>query len=220
VATTVESPTSAMPSTTGVPGLTRRRVWASPDVLSHAVVVLTLPKLYLSQRSATPAELLGLDSGGEVEPVVGPDAEVVELQHLHCVTLHLLTNTVRFEGRGPATTVTLRTYELADALFTKVWRRLGDGYAIAPHRPAFWDVARGPLVFLGGVWAATGCLALTLSAAEDMAAGGNPALAAVLPGWPAVCTLAGAAAAGVTVFVARRLTRPPDRLLLERRDTP
>jgi hypothetical protein len=64
---------------------------------------------------------------------------------------------------------------------------------------------------MGGILAATAAVALTLSAADDVAQ---------LPGWAdwrVVCGIGGAALAVVQVWLYRRLTRPPSRLVLTRR---
>jgi hypothetical protein len=198
-------------------------VWTAPDVRSHSLVVLTLPRLYLAPMTGEPKPetVAAIERGGDVEAVLGPLATVVELAGVRRVRHDLLTNTLHVEytagghGRTRAA-VTFATAEAADAAFSKLWRRLGDEFKLRPYRPDPWAVARGPVAAILGVVAAAGLLAIGLNALDDLAAARQWEWAGRLPGWQSVCGLAGAAAAGVTVWLYRRLTRPPERLDLVR----
>ena len=211
------------PSATTPPGLARRRVWAAPDVRSHSLVVLTLPRLYLAPPTGAPKPetVAAIERGGDVEAVLGPLTTAVELAAVRRVRLDLLTNTLHVEyaagDRGQAgVAVTFATAEAADAAFSRLWRRLGNEFALKPFRADPWAVARGPAAAALAVLAGAALLAVGLNALDDLAAARQWDLAGRLPGWRSVCGLAGAAAAGVTVWVYRRLTRPPERLDLVR----
>jgi hypothetical protein len=214
--------TPAQPSATAPPGLVRRRVWAAPVVRSHSLVVLTLPRLYLAPPAGAPdpQTVAAVERGGDVEAALGPRATVVDLAAVRRVRHDLLTNTLHVEyaaGRETATAaVTFATAEAADAAFSKLWRRLGDGFALTPFRPDPWAAARRPAAAILAVLAAAGALAVGLNALDDLAAAKHWAAAGRLPDWRVVCGLAGAAAAGLTVRLYRRLTRPPERLDLVR----
>jgi hypothetical protein len=215
--------TTHQPSATAPPGLARRRVWAAPAVRSHSLVVLTLPRLYLAPPAGEPKPetVAAIERGGDLEAILGPLATVVDLAAVRRVRHDLLTNTLHVEyavgGRGLATAVvTFATAEAADAAFGKLWRRLGDGFTLTPFRADPWAVARRPVAAALAVVATAGALAVGLNALDDLAAARHWDLAGRLPDWRAVCGLAGAAAAGVTVWLYRRLTRPPERLDLVR----
>lgn len=226
---------------TTLPGHTRRRVWAYPELSSHSLAVLTFERLCLAPLAGAPrAELVAaVEAGGNLEDLLGPLAVTVELIAVRRLTLDLLTNSLAVEyvagGLGTSKlTVTFATPETADACFTKLWRRLGDGYALQPHARDAWSLARAPLLMLVGVLLVTAALALTLSVFEDMASaraaarvstpglggldGAKPLpkspLEALLGGldWRAVCAAGGVAAGASQVWLYRRLTRPPVRL--------
>ena len=89
------------------------------------------------------------------------------------VKLDLLTNTLTLEyvsGRQNTSRVAMvfATPEAADAAFTKVWRRLGKSFELAPHKPDPWAVARVPVAFMAGILVATAAVALVLGGAEDV----------------------------------------------------
>ena len=154
--------------------------------------------------------------------------------------LDLLTNSLAVEsGGGRAGRTRLRvvfaTPEAADACFTKLWRRLGDGFELLPYRRDWWALARTPVAVLALVLLLTAAVALGLSVFEDAAAHGSVSVAggagpgthapvprspfAALSGWlswQAVCGLGGAAAAGLQVWLYRRVTQPPVSLELVR----
>ncbi|MBM3980723.1 MAG: hypothetical protein FJ304_10640 [Planctomycetes bacterium] len=223
-----------------LPGATRRRVWASPDVRSHSVVVLTVERLHVAPLTGAPkpeivaATVAAIAGCDDIDDLLGPFALSVDLASVRGVTLDLHTNSliVEYAKGGTATaalTVVFATPETADACFTKLWRRLGDGYKLQPYRRDAWASARAPLTLLIGALLATMALALLLSVFEDMAAAragapdGAPAsplapLARLLDwmDWRAVCALGGAAMAAAQVWLYRRLTRPPAALELYR----
>jgi hypothetical protein len=225
---------------TTLPGATRRRVWTNPDVKSHSLVVLTFERFHVAPLTgAAKPELVAATAaavaGGEdIDDLLGPFAVAVDLAAVRAVALDLHTNSliVEYAKGGTATaalTVVFATPETADACFTKLWRRLGDGYKLHPYKRDAWAAARAPLTLLIGAVLVTAALALLLSVFEDMAAAragapdGAPAsplapLARLLDwmDWRAVCALGGAVIAAAQVWLYRRLTRPPAALELYR----
>lgn len=212
--------TNVRPSETTIPGLTRRRVWANPDVRSHSLVVLTMVKLHLAPPAGTPRPELvqALDQGGDVEALLGPLSTVIELRTITRVRLNLLTNGLvveyRADGVRPGRTViSMATAEEADALFTKLWRRLGEGFDLIPYQPDPWTTARGPVAVLAGIAVATAGLALLASAAADIFPPGS--LLTQLD-WRVIGGVGGAMMAVVQVWMYRRWTAPPARLEIAR----
>ena len=223
-----------------LPGATRRRHWAQPDVKSHTLVVLTFERLHLAPLAGTPKPeiIAGLVGGDDLDDLLGPYAVTVDLIAVRDVKLDLLTNSllVEYEKGGLSTAcvrIVFATAETADACFTKLWRRLGEGYKLRPYTRDAWAAARTPLTLLIGVLLVTAALALALSVFEDMASAraaqriGGLDGAKALPksplealtgwmDWRAVCAVGGAAAAGAQVWLYRRLTRPPASLELMR----
>jgi hypothetical protein len=119
-----------LPSTTTEPNLVRRRVWKAPEVRSHSLVVLTLPRLYLSPMTGEPKPetVAAIEQGGDMEAILGPLATAVELIAVRRVRLDLLDNTLHVEyqaGQGKArTAIRFATAEAADTAFSKLSRRL------------------------------------------------------------------------------------------------
>jgi hypothetical protein len=207
-----------MPPETAPPGSTRRRVWAYPEARSHSLVVLTGARLMAAPLAGPPRPevVAAVEAGGDLDELLGPLAVGVDLPAVRHVTLDLLANSLVIEhAHGPGTrrlTVSFATAEAADVCFTKLWRRLGEGYSLQPYKRDAWAAARAPLALLVGVLLATALLVLLLSVSEDTA---GPARAAG-PDWKSVCAVGGAAAAGAQVWLYRRLTRPPEKLELTR----
>ena len=213
------------PADTTLPGQTRRHVWPAPEVTSHSLFVLTAGRVFLAPGTAPPRPeaLAALEAGGDPAAHVGPLGTAIDLAAVRRVVLALESNTLRIKyatpGRGVGrVAVRFAAAETADTVFGKLWRRLGDGVALAPPTPDPWSVVRVPVAVMAGVLVVTLTLALVLSAAPDVA---HPAAArlADVPwwaGWRAVCGAGGAALAVVQVWLYRRLTRPPSRLVLER----
>jgi hypothetical protein len=207
--------------------------------------VLTLDQLHLAPLAGTPKAdtLAAVAAGADLDDLLGPLSTVVELSSVRRVKLDLLTNTLSIEyvGAGGGTrraTVVFATHEAADACFTKTWRRLGNEHQLLPYKQDAWALARGPLAVLAAVLAATATLALLVSVFDDFAAAraagavsipafgdlGTPVRVPRTPlevalgwiNWRAVCGVGGAIAAGVQVWLYRRLTRPPAALELVR----
>jgi hypothetical protein len=228
---------------TTTPGSNRRRVWAHPDVKSHSLVVLTFERLHLAPLAGPPKpDLLVAAAYDDLDEVLGPLAVAIDLVAVRRVKLHLPTNTLSVEyvkgGIGTSrASVTFATADVADAVFTKLWRRLGDGFKAANGKRDFWALARGPLALLFGALLATAALVILISVFEDFAAaraalkdapppekfGVSPAIPKTpiegLLGWLDwrwVCGAGGCAAAAAQVWLYRRLTRPVTTLELRR----
>lgn len=226
-----------------LPGSNRRRVWAHPDVKSHSVVVLTFERLHLAPLAGPPKpDLLVAAAYDDLDEVLGPLATVIDLAAVRRVKLHLPTNTLAVEYlkdgvRTSRASVTFASAEVADAVFTKLWRRLGDEFKATNGKRDFWTLGRGPLTLLFGALLATAALVILLSVFEDFASaraalreapppdkfGVSPAIPQTpiegLLGWLDwrwVCGVGGCVAAGAQVWLYRRLTRPVTVLELKR----
>ena len=84
---------------TALPGGTRRRTWANPEVLSHSLVVLTFDRLYTTPLAGAPRPevLAAADAGHDLDELLGPLAVVVDLFSVRQVKLDLLTNSLSIE---------------------------------------------------------------------------------------------------------------------------
>jgi hypothetical protein len=131
--------------------------------------------------------------------------------------------------------LTFATPEAADACFTKIWRRLGDEFQLAPYKRDTWNSMRSPLALLAFILFVTAALAGMVSIYEDMASTHMPAFNHATTGvsiekveatkstwatlfgwmsWKVVCGLGGVAAACSQVWLYRRLTTTPEALEL------
>ncbi len=221
---------------TTIPGHTRHRVWVHPELKSHSLLVLTFDRLHLTPLAGVPKTGLisAIEAGDNLDNLLGPLAVVVNLIAVRHLKLDLLRNSLIVEyvngGLGTSQfTVVFDTPEAADACFTQLWRRLGDGYQFQPYKRDAWALARGPLSLLAGALVATALLAFALSAFEDTASARAAARLSVSDGakitaksrlellcgridWRAVCATGGIAAGASQVWLYRRLTRPPASL--------
>lgn len=219
------------PSDTEIPGLVKRRVWSYPELRSHSVMVLTLRRLHLAPLAGVPKPeaLAAIDKGIDLEKILGPLTTVVDLDTVRRVKLDLLTNSIVIDyaaggHAGVRATVVFKNADDADACFSKLWRRLGETFVLTPYKRPSWTLARTPLTLLFGVLVATAVLVFGLSVAEDAATAraaegvAKTALDATLGwlDWKVVCGVGGVLAAGLQVWLYRRLTQPPVRLELVR----
>ena len=223
----------------------RRRTWVHPDLTSHSLLVLTFEQVYLTPNAgdAKPELIAAVEAGADLEQLLGPLAVVIDLVSVRRVRLDLQTNSlfIEYAGGGMGTSrqrVTFATPEAADACFTKMWRRLGDGLQLSPYKRDTWSLVRGPVGLLLGALVATAALALVLSVFEDMASA-RAASRVDAPGvgelgsrvnlpqsplevllgwldWRLVCAVGGLVAAVSQVWLYRRLTTPPTNLELVR----
>lgn len=222
-------PTLVQPANidTTLPGGTRRRLWSAPAVKSHSVVLLTLTKIYLSPAGQTlrPEAVAALETSFDLESSFGPLATVIDLASLTRVRLDLLANTLaieytrpgdsngRSDGSKAQVTITLADAEVADQIYSKVWRRVGDRLTLKPYSPPWAEMIRLPLAVMAGILFAVVAVSLLVSAAPDL---GGPLRALGSADWRIVCGVGGAVLAGVQVWLYRRVTRPPVRLELVR----
>jgi hypothetical protein len=225
------------PPETELPGVNRRRVWAHPELASHALAVLTFERLHLAPLGGNVPDAAAAEAGGDLGELLGPDAAVIDLAGVHRLHLDLLANAIAIDhatnGRAERLTVAFASPEAADACFTKLWHRLGGGFQLLPYRRDPWSAARSPLVLLFGALLATAILATTLSVYEDTASVRAaarlqaPEPDAVPPDspleqllnrldWRWACAAGGAVAALAQVWLYRRVTRPPVALELTR----
>jgi hypothetical protein len=214
---------SPMPSDTAIPGLARRRVWAAPEVMSHSLLVMTLPRLYLAPPTGVikSDKLKAIEKAWDIESILGPMATTIELASIERVRLDLMQNKVRIDhssargGRQKSELIFAKP-ETADNVFSKLWRRLGAEFLLRPYRPEMWELARTPLLVMMGLALVTAGLSFTLNALADVYGGTDWVTAGMLPGWRTVCVTGGAGVALAHVWLYRRLTRPPERLELVR----
>ena len=208
------------PSDTTIPGLSQRRVWKAPDVTSHSLVVLTLPRLYLTPMTGEPkTEVIGqLQTVRMVDAFLGPLATAIDLHAVRRVKFELAAHAVtidHFTDNDPKarTVIQFATGAAADSFFAKLWRRLGDGYQLKTFAPEWWMIARVPLVFIAAMILFTALAATGLNALSDWGAD-RGGLGRVLPDWRAACILGGGIVAAAQVWLYRLSTQPPERLEL------
>lgn len=211
------------PSDTAVPGLAQRRIWKAPDLLSHSLVILTLPRLYLTPMTGAPkSEVLDqLLSVRMVDTFLGPLATIIDLQTVRRVKFELATFAITidyFTANDPKARTIIRfaTAEVADSFFAKLWRRLGDGFQVKTPVPDWWFLARVPLVFIAAMIVFTAVAALGLNALADWG-GSKSGMGQLLPDWRTACIIGGGAVAIAQVWLYRLATRPPEQLELVQR---
>lgn len=230
---------------TTLPGMTARQVWHGPDLRSHALLVLTYSRLYLLPAGAavTPGILAAVRGQSDPDAVLGRAVTVIELAAVRRVVADLAADTLYLEavgaggGAGVGTkrvTITFASAEVADAVFTGLWKRAGDGFHLTPFKLEGWAAAQAPVLAMLGVALAMFALGIGLSGLEDYAAARAAApdkpvsaaadalldpLARVLGGlnWRWVCGFGGGVLAVLQVWLYRRLTAPPARLELVRK---
>ena len=165
---------------------------------------------------APPPETTRTEVEADLDTLVGPEATAFDQANIRRLRLDLLTNAVVVEYAGEMgtdrLTIPFATAEAADAYFTRLWRRLGDSFALAPHSRDTWSLVRGPLLLLLGVLVIVAVCVGALSVIED--AGPRPV--AIGFDWKMVCALGGTVAALSQVWLYRRITSPPVALELIR----
>jgi hypothetical protein len=235
---------NSFPLETTLPGQTRRRTWSHPELTTHSVLVLTFDRLYLAPQTGTPKSeyLEAIESGTDLDDMMGPLAVVLDLANIRQLSFDLLTNSliVEYAGSGlgkSSVRIGFATPEAADACFTKIWRRLGEGFRLTPYQRDTWPTIRAPLLLLAAVLLATAVIAGLLSLHEDrtlvrLPTRGAPGMVDAafhaesvrstwdsmldVVNWKVICGLGGAAAAVAQVWIYRRLTMPPVALELVR----
>jgi hypothetical protein len=233
---------NSIPFDTTIPGHTRRRTWSHPELTSHSVLVLTYDRFYLAPLSGTPKSesLAAIEAGVDLDDLLGPLTTVIDLENIRQLTLELVVNslTIEYVGRGMKRSrvrLTFATPEAADACFTKIWRRLGADFQLAPYKRDAWHSMRSPLLVLATILIITAAMSGILSIHEDMpsthmhqpnqsttgvssarvdAAKSTWSSLLGWMNWRVVCGLGGVAAACSQVWLYRRLTTPPESLEL------
>jgi hypothetical protein len=205
-------------------------MWSHPELSSHSVLVLTYDRVYLAPLTGSPKSetLAAIEAGVDIDALLGSLTTVIDLDNIRQITLDLLTNSLAIEYAGKSLKrsrlrITFATPEAADACFTKIWRRLGEEFQLAPHTRDAWHSIRSPLALLAVILIATAAMAGLLSIHEDMASTRISAIDSAKStwtmlldrlNWRAVCGLGGVAAACSQVWLYRRLTAPPESLEL------
>jgi hypothetical protein len=206
-----------------LPGETRRQVWSRPEVISHALVLLTANGLHLvsASQSFAPELIKELDGGADPEKRLSGDPLVIPLSSIMAVTLDLPLNALQIDY-GPAPTnansisVGLANAELADLLFEVLWWRLGPTVELQPFSEPWQSLVRTPLMVMGVVLTVTLTFALVMNAMED---GSSPLRSIGAPSWldwRLICGLGGGILALTQIWTYRRITRPTTRLRLVR----
>ncbi len=227
----IVAPPPSMADTT-LPGLTRRRVWSAPAVLSHSLLALTFQKLYLAPagQPVRPDIAKTIENGGDLESIFGPFGTVVELASINRVRFDLLKNSLTLEypqNRGQEVSrprgdsaraqvvIEFANHEAADEVYTKIWRRLGERMALKPYRRDFWEMGRTPVALMIGVLLATTLLAVAANSAADEGQSETGILAGLQSfDWRWVCGLGGGVLALLQVWVYRLFIQPPTYLEL------
>ncbi len=213
---------TAPPQETTAPGIARRRVWQAPAVRSHSLLCLTFARLYLAPENFvlppdTPGAIL---NGADLDATLGPLATAIDLPTIQRVKLDMTTNTLTVDyrpltgprgGAKPAGQVQIEfeSYEMADEVFTKLWRRLSDRMKLHQDRPPTDDLIRVPLASMVGVLLAT---VLLIALALIWGDGGTPGVPVL--DWRMIAGVGGATLAGLQVWLYRRWTTPPKVLEL------
>jgi hypothetical protein len=146
----------------------------------------------------TPESLAALETGADLD-------DFIDLGTIHRVQLDLLSNSLVVEHAAGRERVAFATPEAADACFTRLWRRLGDGYQLTPPTRDPWALAREPLALLLGTLLMVAGFVLLLNVIPDVTADRTP-LGRL--NWQTVCAVGGAVAAVSQVWLYRRLTTP------------
>jgi len=226
--------------------LTRRRVWSFPDLSSHSILALTDDRIYLSPaevRKPAPELLEAVRGDQPLDELFGPLAVVIDLIAVSRLRLDLTTNTltVNYLGNGYTTftqKIVFARPETADDCFTKLWKRLGDGFRLSGYRRPGWAEARAPLGLLVGSLVVTALLVLLVSVFTDLAVArelsrgqsrgladltSNTPIPVTAPelllswlDWRYICAIGGVVAAASQIWLYRRLTTPPSSLELIR----
>jgi hypothetical protein len=202
-------------------GSVRRRIWSAPSIRSHSLAVLTASQLHLAPRAGTvkPETIQAIQTGADLEELLGPLTTVIELDSVFRVELNLLSNALTLEYRLPGRSVArvqlnCENHETADELYTKIWRRLGNRVVVHGDRPAMAEVARVPLFIMAGVLLTTSVLALFANWAADSTSGFAWLKPMAAVDWKVICGVGGGILAVLQVVLYRRLTTPPTRLEL------
>jgi hypothetical protein len=212
---------------TTLPGANARRVWVAPGVSSHSVLVMTPSRLYAVANDHIPSRetLSAIDAGADLETLFAEHATPILLFELTHVELDLQAWTIELRTGFAEYRLTFTEAETADDVFAKLLHRTRDRLQLVGALPNRFAAIRTPLGVLFGIWLATLLLALTISAAADLAPPpGDPEQAnswftiwlQVLAkfDWRHICAAGGIAAGWAQIEIYQRYRRPPGRLTL------
>lgn len=211
-----------------LPTFNKHRVWSFPEIQSHAVVVLTASKMYIVPGNAAPPEdkVRQLENGADPVDLFGSFVTIVKLEFVKKVVHELLTNEVQLEMNVSSQSgawisrvdLKFKESDSADAMFTKIWRRLGDQFVVRPDRPTTAKAIQAPLFGLGVVLVLTAMFVWMANAAADF--GTNvPVLLSPFKNidWKVIAIFGGILAALMQVWLYRSWTTPPNKLELIRK---
>src|SRR5262245_22459644 len=93
--TTIE--VRALGATIPAPG--KRRIWTSPELVSHSLMILTPEKVYLAPlggelRTET---LAAISNGGDMDSILGPLAIAIDLVAVSRMNIDLVDNSLAIE---------------------------------------------------------------------------------------------------------------------------
>ena len=137
------------------PGSTRRRVFVAPDLKSHAIAVLTFSRLYLGDPNPVPPDPELVDAiengGANIEKSLGSRHVHVDLPFVKRVKLDVPTATISIDyaalGMIRSVSCTFNSAEPAEAMFGKIWRRVGDEeFDLKQNKPEPWQAVQLPLI--------------------------------------------------------------------------
>ncbi len=215
------------PLDTTLPGEARRRIWSSPDIISHSLITLTLAKIYFASGKTKAETVQNIQAGADLEETFGPLATVVDLSTITRLKLELITNTLTIEyranSRTPArVTIQCATHETADEIYSKLWRRLGDEFEVRGNQDHSPAATRTPIIVIVAVLFCTVLFALLANFAADrvLLNGENSSVvmkAFAIVDWKVIGAIGGGVLAILQVWLYRTLTVPPTQLELVKR---
>jgi hypothetical protein len=205
---------------TTLPGANARRVWSAPDVVSHGMIVITLPRLYLLPKPVEhPDELRQRILAGADLSELLPEAEAIFLVEIERAILHLEGLRLELHTFTGVREVRFANAETADDLFTKLLHRTRGQFQLTSNLPPLTNRLRMPLGVLAAILLTTVIMAITVDAARDLAPPpGDPEqsdwradwlriLSRV--DWRNICLIGGIASAWVQWEVHRRWRQLP-----------
>ncbi|MGL6073415.1 MAG: hypothetical protein ACRC8S_04540 [Fimbriiglobus sp.] len=212
---------------TTLPGANARRLWSAPDVVSHQLIVMTLPRLYLLAEE--PEDLDGIKrqiaAGADLQPLLEDDAEVFYLADIQRADLDLLGCLVQLKTTTGPRELRFANSETADDVFTKLLHRTREQFTLVTNLPSLTERLRTPLGVLAAILLTTTILAVTVNAARDLAPPpGDPEQFSTWQAewlrtlsrfdWRTICLLGGIASAWVQLEIHRRWRQLPSVMSL------
>jgi hypothetical protein len=212
---------------TTLPGANARRLWSAPDVVSHHLIVMTLPRVYL--LTDEPEDMAGLKrqiaAGADLQPLLEDDAEVFFLTDILRADLDLLAGRIDLHTTTGPRELRFANSETADDVFTKLLHRTREQFTLITDLPCLAQRLRTPLGVLAAILLTTTILAVTVNAAHDLAPPpGDPEQFTTWQAdwlrmlsrfdWRTICLLGGIASAWVQLEIHRRWRQLPSVMSL------